>query len=306
MDWRQLRYFLAIAQEGSVAQASRRLHIAQPALSRHVRSLEEQFGVPLFVREARGVTLTDAGVEFHSLAADVLEAVARLELRMNGWRNGLVGELRVGVINNYGWLPVIRRVLDELRAEFPGLRVHLRPKMSLEQIADIRNSSLDVGILTWRSPADKDLDGFRIFSDHWAVGIPRSRAARYSNGPHKLEDFADEPFLMFPRECAPPAFDALMKLFRNANLEPAVTHIASDISTILNLVSSGVGSAIVPASFRRHCSEDVQVFPIDDEFTELNLEIVWRTGNENALLAPFLAAARNVADCTSETPPICP
>ena len=306
MDWRQLRYFLAIAQEGSVAQASRRLHIAQPALSRHVRSLEEQFGVALFVRKARGVKLTDAGIELHSLAKDVLDAVAKLEQRMAGWKGDLVGELRVGVINNYGWLPIIRRILDELRVEFPGLRIHLQPKMSLEQIIDIRNSSLDVWILTWRSPADEDLDGFPIFSDRWAVGVPRSLAARYHKGAHKLADFANEPFLMFPKESAPPIFDTLMKLFRNAGVEPTVTYTASDISTLIGLVSSGVGSAIMPTSFRRHCSEDVAVFPLNDEFTEFNLEIVWRKGNQNVLLAPFLVAARKVARGTPGAPPILP
>ncbi|MBN3754378.1 LysR family transcriptional regulator [Paraburkholderia sp. Tr-20389] len=293
MDLRQLRYFLTIAEEGSVAAASRRLHIAQPALSRHMRALEEQIGTELFVRNTRGVTLTDAGVELIACATRAIDSVRDLTDRMASFKMGLSGELNLGIVSNYSWLPILRRVFDKLADIGPGLRVHLQPQMSVDQLENLRKGRLDVGILTWRPKLDPGFQGFPVYHDRWAVVVPRSIASRYAaERAHLLSEFRRESFVMFPRECSPSTFDAVSNLFHGASFAPTLKHTAADMSTMLGLVISGIGCAIVPESYRRHVSDDVTVFSLEDAGTEFDLELVWRRDSSNVLLTRFIEAAR--------------
>ncbi|MBN3856678.1 LysR family transcriptional regulator [Paraburkholderia sp. Ac-20340] len=302
MDLRQLRYFLTIAEEGSVAAASRRLHIAQPALSRHMHALEEGIGTALFLRNTRGVTLTEAGVELIACATRVLDSVRDLTERMSNFKLGLSGELRVGVVSNYSWLPVLQKTFDRLADLGSGLTIHLEPQMSVEQLENLRLGRLDVGILTWRPKLDPGFQGFTVFRDRWAVAVPRSIAARYATDrAHPLRAFCRESFMMFPRECSPSSFDAVSNLFHGASFLPTIKHTVADMSTILGLVISGVACAIVPESYRMQVSEKVTVYSLTDAGTAFELEMVWRLDNSNGLLTRFIEAARSVMSEGSES-----
>lgn len=112
VEVRRIRYFLAVAGHGSVAEAARKLHIAQPALGRQIKDLEEELGVALFQRDARGVGLTLAGKEFATDSRVVMAALNAAKERVAHIAQSTKGTLRIGITPNFGWHP---KILESIR-----------------------------------------------------------------------------------------------------------------------------------------------------------------------------------------------
>src|SRR5471032_3279898 len=122
MELRHLRYFLAVADYGSVAEAARRLHIVQPALSRQIRDLEEELGSDLFHRNAKGVQLTTAGAQFAIDARRVLNDVDSACERFVRIARGQSGALRIGLAPNYSWHPATLKPVHDFKLLIPMSR----------------------------------------------------------------------------------------------------------------------------------------------------------------------------------------
>lgn len=154
MELRHLRYFLAVADCGSVAEAARRLHIVQPALSRQIRDLEEELGSELFHRNAKGVQLTVPGERFavdaRRLLGD-LETARELFVRL---ARGQAGALKIGLAPNYSWHPATLKPVRNFKATHPDVTVMLEPALAAKQLTRIASGSLDGGFLAWRDPLD--------------------------------------------------------------------------------------------------------------------------------------------------------
>ena len=142
MDLRQLRYFVAIVRSGSFVGASRELHISQPALGYQIKRLEAELGVELLLRHSRGVLLTEPGQVLLSHARDVLERMSRTERAMDGFRNGLSGEITLGVTPTCG--RILAPELLERCASHPNLRISLRQGLSNELFQATLAGQLDM------------------------------------------------------------------------------------------------------------------------------------------------------------------
>lgn len=127
MDFRHLRYFLAVVDSGSVAAAARQLHIVQPALSPQIRDLEEELGAALFSRNARGVELTAAGAQFVLDAWRLLIDIESARQRALRVAQGSAGTLRIGVSATYGWHPTILSHINNFRQSHPDISLYVEP-----------------------------------------------------------------------------------------------------------------------------------------------------------------------------------
>ncbi len=145
MDLRQLRYFIAVAEELSFSRAAERLHVSQPPLSVHVKGLEEDLGIRLFDRSNRGVTLTAAGQVFYDEIRTVLRRLEQARLKAQNAGRGERGTLSIGFVSiaDYGVLPP---ALKRFREEFPQVEVQLHELTTDAQIREIRGGRLDLGI----------------------------------------------------------------------------------------------------------------------------------------------------------------
>ena len=145
VELRQLRYFVAVVEEGGFSRAAERLHISQPPLSTQIKGLEDEVGVRLFERSNRGVSVTAAGAVFYE---EVVAVLARLEHARNKTLQvgrGDVGSLSVGFVSiaDYGILPP---ALKSFRAQFPLVEVHLHELTTDAQIRELRAATLDLGM----------------------------------------------------------------------------------------------------------------------------------------------------------------
>ena len=176
MELRHLRYFLAVADCGSVAEAARRLHIVQPALSRQIRDLEEELGSDLFHRNAKGVQLTTAGAQFAIDAKRVLDDVDAACERFVRIARGQSGALRIGLAPNYSWHPATLKPVHDFKLSHPDVTIMLEPALAAKQLVKIADGSLDGGFLAWRDPRDPTFAACHLFDCRLKLAMPRGNA----------------------------------------------------------------------------------------------------------------------------------
>ena len=151
MEIRVLRYFLAIASEGSITNAARFLHITQPTLSRQIQDLEEELGQKLFTRGSRNMTLTPEGMILRKRAEEIISMVDKTEAEFNSMENVVSGDIYIGGGETEA-IKLVAQIACELRASYPGIHYHLYSGNSEDVTERLDKGLLDFGILI--QPAD--------------------------------------------------------------------------------------------------------------------------------------------------------
>jgi DNA-binding transcriptional LysR family regulator len=289
MELRHLRYFLAVVECGSVAEAARRLHIVQPALSRQIRDLEEELGSDLFHRNAKGVELTVPGAQF---AVDTRRLLAELETARELFvrvARGQSGALKIGIAPNYSWHPATLTPVRHFKVTHPDVTVILEPALAAKQLAHISSGALDGGFLAWRDPHDPVFAACHLFDCRLRLAVPRPADNMAPVVPKRLADLKDEPFMWFAREVAPAYYDFLIHQCQLAGFSPRIVPIGGDVSTILGLVAAGMGYAIVPEACIYSCPNQVVLVDHAELTLSYPVEFVWRADAVNPVLDAFVA-----------------
>lgn len=288
MELRQLRYFIAVCAAGSVAGASKTLHIAQPALSRQMASLEEELGARLLVRLPRGVALTRAGEAMLAHARLVLAGAESLQVQVGLAAEGKAGTLRLGVVPGYSWLPPLGQAIAAWSRECPDAAILVKSGLSAWQLDAVKGHELDAGLVAWRSPLDADVKGVTVYEDRMVLAMPAA-VARSMGRIRGLGDLAGQRFILFPRQDSPSHYDALARILKAANIptgQPGTS--AADVPTMVGLVAAGLGCAIVPSSYRHHCPDGVVLRQVRGLDLKFDLELVWRADSRDPLLRSFI------------------
>jgi DNA-binding transcriptional LysR family regulator len=284
MELRQLRYFVAVAEERHFRRAAARLHVAQPAVSEQIKKLEAELGAPLFVRSSRTVELTAAGAAFLRDARRVLRQLEQAAGTVERVRDGAALRLRVGYAPD-GVPEVIARALGALRATAPELSC-VAPR---ELLADVREGHLDAAVVTLPAP----LGGLRAIAvtEQRAVALAPQRVVE-ARSATSLEVLARHRLLLLARTSNPAFYDAVTAAFHHAGVAPALTSSAGPGPEHLALeVAAGVGIALVPeAAANRISIPGVRPWPLtDDAVPRCTTAIAVR---DEAPSAPLLALLR--------------
>lgn len=245
MELRHLRYFIAVAENGSLSRAAEKLFIAQPPLSLQIRNLEDELGVALFIRHPRGVRLTLAGQALLPEARYLIERAGRVGNVARQSCEGRAVSLSMGFVpsSSHTVLPVLIR---KLRETYPGLELELREMISEEQISALTDGRIDVGIARSGSKHPRVSASLQM-SDPFCLAAPASERSA-SDGPVDLRSFSEKVFVGFSRSHGPAYFDQSIHLCTQAGFSPRIRYEASNVRGILDLVSAGLGVALVPAS----------------------------------------------------------
>lgn len=261
MELRQLRYFVAVAQEQNFTRAARRLSIAQPPLSRQIQQLEHETGVLLIERGLRPVRLTEAGKLFYDQAVQALEHVEQMVEMTRRLAAAARPRVGIGFVSStlYGYLPeVIRRY----RVERPEVEISLLELTSLEQIPALKEGRIDVGF--GRIPhGDPQVDRVLMRNEPLLAALPATHplAVRADLG---LADLAHLPLVVYPKAPRPSYADQVLALYRACGLRPPLVHEVKELQTALGLVAAESGVALVPASVARLRRDNVVYAPLDE------------------------------------------
>src|SRR3954470_3195735 len=279
IELRLLRYFAVVAEELHVGHAAARLYISQPALSQQIRALEDQAGLPLFVRHPRGVALTEAGEALLQEARDVLDRSDRLEKTVEDLRRGVTATLRIAVPPGAP-STLLPELVAPLRARRPDASVEVCELATPEQIEALHSGALDLGLV--REPVDDARLARRsLLVEPLGVCLPAGHALA-SRDSLTLADLADELFVCFPRAWAPSLHDVLVEELRRLDVEARFQDSAS-LGTTQGMVVAGLGLALA----RRPLLDGVERVvwrPLAGSSIEIRTAAAWRPENRSPLL----------------------
>jgi DNA-binding transcriptional LysR family regulator len=289
MEMRQLRYFVAVAEELHFRRAAARLHISQPPLSQQIRALEEEMGCTLLARTRRRVELTAAGEAF---LRDARALLSELDGAVDTARRidaGQAGRLRVTFVGS-ALLSVVPGIVQRFRAARPGVELELRERSTVDQLRAVSAGIVDVGLV--RPPLDEDLAELRcdvVLRERTVLALPVGHPlAALRRVP--LRRLAAEPFVLFPRAQAPGFHDRLIGSVAAAGAPPLVVQYAPEMLTIIGLVAAGIGLSLVPASVARLALDGVTYRPVAGA-PGAELVAITRAGDPSASVRAFVEHA---------------
>ena len=276
MDLRQIRCFVAVAEELHFHNAARRLGVAQPALSRTIKTLETELGTILFERSNRKVVLTQAGQTMLEGSNKILHLSERLVENVRAAGAGKKGTLRLGYTDNAinGALP---KLLKQFQSDFPDIELQLHHLVTSRQFASLEDESIDLGFAT-ASQVPPGFESLRLQREHFVCLVPEDH--RFASLQRiKLKDLRGEPMVRgIASEWA--HFHAhLRPAFLRAGFEPTIAQESLTTSSILRLVSCGMGIAILTETTSETPIPGVKRLEIDDMDVQLSTLAIWKAAS---------------------------
>lgn len=297
MELRHLRYFLVVAGQENFGKASKILGIAQPALSRQIRQLEQEIGIDLFDRLPRGVRLSQAGKAYAEEAASILAHVDRANRRVRDMAEGRSGRIRLGYNDIASWHDGISRTIHAFRRSWPDVGIDFAALSSVEQMKALAEGKLDAAIVydVYCKPDDlRVLNTLTISSSHIKLAVYDShrlaRAKRVT-----VADLKDEKLVWPSREVTQKYYDALLLRCVESGFAPVIFQEASTLSIQLSLVSAGMALGLVGSEVLLHSPRNVVIKDIMDLDVSFRLVLVWRKDDPSSALAHFVESFRQPA-----------
>ncbi len=293
-ELRQLRYFVTVAEEGNLTRAAERLGIQQPPLTRQIRLLEEDWGVPLFERHPRGMRPTEAGRVAIEAARDVLERAARLGQTARRAARGEQGRLAVGYTSSGAFNPFVSQQIRAFREARPGVLLGLAEDGTPELAQALRDERLDAAFVRSTSSDTSGLLLEPLFEEPMVAALPPGHAL--AGWPIALSALAGETFVFYRRPTGPGLYDAILSACYAAGFSPIVAQEAPRMSSTLGLVAAGLGVSIVPASMQRMNVEGVAFAGLEDAAgLTAPMLLATRRRETSGLVASFRSQVRTAA-----------
>jgi DNA-binding transcriptional LysR family regulator len=293
MDYRQLRYFIAVAEELSFSRAARRLNISQPPLSIQIKAIETEVGTALFARNRRKVELTPAG---EVLLENARRAVRQLEHATEAVRRagrGEAGTIRLAFTSSVPMREAFARMLRTFRGLYPEVQIELQHMGTGSQFAALADDQIDFGIL--RPPIAlqqrRDIKLMPLWRDRSRLFFPSNTPLASASGPIEMSGLVDQAFIGVDAQVNCGMHEHLMTLCGAAGFTPRIGQEARELNTVLGLVSAGLGIAVLPECYTCMAMPGVSSRPIASADAESWLMIAMRDRAMPPLLQRFVDVA---------------
>lgn len=299
MEIRQLKYFIAVAEERNISRAAARLHISQPPLTRQIQALEEQMGVVLFKREHWGVELTPAGTSFLAHARQIqsqLEMASELAQRAG---KGQIGRIDIGVFGS-AMLNIVPQILNAFAVSHPDVErvLHSAPKSA--QIEALQRGRVMIAFDRYL-PALPQLCTELVCEEaiYVALNVRHPLAAQREI---RIEQLRDEPLI---GEQDSSMFFATRDLFAHHGFEPRALQKAADMIAAAVMVAGGFGTALVPESVCSLQLPNLVYRPLGaDVEARVQLHCAYRRDEQSPLLEALLDTVRNFRQSGYQAPAV--
>ena len=283
VDLKQLRQFVAVAQSGSFLNASTMIGLAQPPLSVSIRKLEQELGVTLFDRHPRGVVLTQAGQEMLAYAQDIVTRAANLRKLMAEISSGARAPLSMGFVGS-ATFSLLPRLMQAFQRLHPLVEVSLSEMTTQKAIAAISDGQLDVGIVRVPLLEPAPIDILPVENDHLVLMVPPGHPLP-ADCVARLEDLSGEPFVMYDRSMVPNLRAVAVLACQTAGFVPDVTQEAVQVCSVMSLVESGFGLALIPHKVARRMRTRARFQEVTSGGTPIGIGLALATLADGATLA---------------------
>lgn len=278
MEFRQIKYFLGVAEELHFSKASERLFIAQSALSRQIQQLENEIKIKLFERDKRNVRLTPAG-EFlknewkrmTNEADDILRHARQIN-------NGEIGRVRLGHPGSAIY-SIVPKALGVMQEQIPEVKIELIEITEIELIDGLLNYQIDVG-LSREMSSHPHLESHSLFAENFALVVNNAHRLTVENF-RSLKQTREEKFILPTMRENSIFTEHILSIFRQHGFKPKKGFESNYGATILKLVEENLGISIMPISYSKGAPGNIRFIPLPD-ISELY--IVWRKSDQNPVL----------------------
>jgi DNA-binding transcriptional LysR family regulator len=290
MDIKQLRYFVAVAEELHFGRAAARLFISQPALSFDIKKLEKQLGTQLLLRNNKSVRLTSAGETLVTEARNLLVQLAQAKQLTIRSAQGLAGRLRVGFVSS-----MLHRGLPSAAKSFqqthPDTDVVLVEMNSAEQAQALQRGQIDIGFVHWGKVA-AGISSELLMKDPFVCCLPSGHEFAQLKV-LDLNDLEAEGFILFPRAVSPHYHDLIVARCVSAGFSPIIRHEARLWQTIVTMVALGMGVALVPKTLSRAWTQNVYYVDIKQQGSLSETHAIYAGGTPSNAAKDFLTMLRD-------------
>lgn len=295
MELRQLRSFVAVAEEGNISRAAKKIFLTQPALSRQIKALEEEMGQCFFERQAHSIRLTMVGEAFLREARELLAHADQLLERVRATGSGL--RLRVGYAPSFA-AGILATAVNNFTQVHPNAQVELLDLSTNEMLAGLEDDKLDVAITLRRKDEARGLKWGPIARS--AVGLAVSRRHPLAKNERvAAADLGGEKFCVYQRGGYPEYWDVMGGWLREQGLRPRIAGEYDGVESLMAAVEAGLGVALVPTSIGRLFPERVCLLTLTPSPPPIVVHAGIRADrSEDKQLKVFIEELRNTARST--------
>ncbi|MFC3723160.1 LysR family transcriptional regulator [Neoaquamicrobium sediminum] len=301
MELRQLRHFVAVAEELHFGRAAERLGITQPPLSQSIQALEAELGLSLFFRTKRSVRLSPVGQEWLPYARRILDEAAVLPDLARRLSRGEVGTVRLAFVSfvSYSFLPPLVR---RFKQSFPEVELVMSEATSDVQIEALLGGELDAGLII--PPPNRavpvPLGYVPVVSEELVVAVPSAwiEAGQIApvGGAVSFDHLRDKPLILFPRQGAPALHDVVTRYYADQGARPFIAQHAMQMQTIVNLVAEGMGIAFVPGCMRSLAPPGVTYLKLGGTAPVTEVGVAWRPDSASEALRQLVDMATSARE----------
>lgn len=286
----QLRAFVIICEELHFGRAAARLHMTQPPLSRLLKRLEEAVGTQLFERTSRRVVLTPAGERFLRDARELCEGLSRAKTAARQIAQG------IGVPYSFGYVEsaafdILGSVLTDFRVRRPGAQLELHELHTRDQVRMLRNHQLDMGLVRTTALGEPGLEFDEAYEDELVIALPHDHWV--IGATVRLEDLANEQFIVYDRKLGSGMFNATLEATAAAGFMPIINQLATSTPMLFSLVAAGEGLALVVERTALTGRPGIRTARIVDVPARSKVVHAWREGEDNEVLQDLRALVQH-------------
>ncbi len=260
MELRQLRQVLVLAETLNFHRAAERLHMAQPPLSTSIKKLEDELGVLLFERLPSGLKLTPAGEIVLRNARRTLFFAEEIRRSAREGETGEQGILRVGFVGS-ATSSLMPQLIRTFRQQYPGVDLVIEESTTAELLRRLEDHSLDVALVRFPVLEPSSATITLLQPDHLVLAVSSDNplAARTEVS---LSELGNESFIAYSRNLVPNMYALTMHVLQESGVQPHIAQEAVQAQTVLSLVESGLGVALVPAVACKHAGSGIKVLTL--------------------------------------------
>ena len=295
INLRQLRYFVAVAEELHFGRAAQRLHISQPPLSQQIMALENELSARLFVRTNRKVALTEAGKYLHRVAQGILRDVRQTAEHVRMVAQGAVGRIRIGVHFSASLHPCVGPMLQRFHTAHPQVRLEitLHDKAGRMQWADIAGGNIDMALIWMNRHYDGGGRYYNLVTNPLRVFLPIGHPLAAQTA-IAVKDLATAQLIGPPRGIGSQLYEAMLQLFGSHDFESQILYEAVQMPIIMNMVAAGQGIALLPDFLGHLNMQGIVTRPITSpsgHVPGMTLNLLARATAPDAVYANFIDTA---------------
>ena len=286
MDLRNLRYFLAVAEELHFTRAAARLNMSQPPLSQAINRLEQELGFKLLERSKREVSLTEAGrvllLEGHAIFARVDDAVRHARRASRGE----LGYLKVGFVPWAEFTSVFLDAFKKFGEHFPEVNVDFHSMPRALAVVELIEGRLDLAFLSTPPDPPRGMNHIEVLRDTLYAALPAAHPLAKQRVV-SIKSLAKEPLIAVARERTGSFYSLVDMLFHNQGLDPRPRHVIDHPQTALAVVAAGAGVSLVAGSYKNVKHPGVTLRPVRPT-ARITMIAAWRPGEKSPVLQAFL------------------